>query len=382
MDPERVERIRKLGASWIGDENQALVLLAARRGVVFLHEAFGRLRPEPDSPPVRTDSIFPLSSISKPITATCAMALVDDGLLDLNRPVQYYLPEFTGEGKAAVAIRHLLTHTSGLDDAAIREHQAKVADTRETPPPEQTQHPVVSRFLHLSYDAPLSRPPGEAEVYCNAGFALIGEIARRVSGKSLTDFAEERVFEPLGMKETNYFLPESQRPRLVRRPDGAPGARIPHPVFDMGLNGTLSGTVPWGYSGVHSTAHDMAVFGQMFLNAGAYGGARILSAAAVREMTSNQTPGIGSEFLEWKFPEVSIGYGWMIPGKSKTPFITPTLFSPGTFGHAGLGGIILWVDPVAEVVAVYFSVCLQMFQGAFQLRNTDLSMNALYAGIR
>src|SRR5512140_1284303 len=115
LSPHRLERIKALAAQWVSTGlTPSLVVLVARRGVIALHEAFGTLTPEADSPPLQRDSIFPLASLSKPITATAVMCLVEDGLLGLNRPVDEYIPEFTGEGKHAVLVHHLLTHTSGI----------------------------------------------------------------------------------------------------------------------------------------------------------------------------------------------------------------------------------------------------------------------------
>src|SRR5205809_729885 len=95
MSASRIRQAVSLAESWVAQGiTPALVILAARRGVIVLHEAFGRLTPEPDSPPVQRDTIFPLASISKPIAATAAMILVEDGLLGLNRPVSDYVPEF------------------------------------------------------------------------------------------------------------------------------------------------------------------------------------------------------------------------------------------------------------------------------------------------
>src|SRR5438093_9713957 len=95
MSAPRIAQVARLAEGWVRDGiHPALVVLVTRRGVIVLHEAFGKLRPEPDSPPVVRDTIFPIASITKPITATLAMQLVEDGVLGLNRPVQDYLPEF------------------------------------------------------------------------------------------------------------------------------------------------------------------------------------------------------------------------------------------------------------------------------------------------
>ena len=117
MLPERIDRVRDLAAGWVKEGyTPALRVLVARRGLVVLDEAFGRLRPEEDSPSLELDSIFPMCSITKVLTATTAMMLVEDGLLGLNRPVVDYLPNFVGEGMDEVLVHHLLTHSSGLVD--------------------------------------------------------------------------------------------------------------------------------------------------------------------------------------------------------------------------------------------------------------------------
>ena len=133
-----------------------MVVLAARKGVIALHEAFGKLRPDNDSPLLRPDSVFPMASVSKVITATAAMILAEDGLLSLNRPVQWYIPEFVGDGKQAVMVHHLLTHTSGLKQKDVNVQSATNKGSVEIPPSEDTQHPAINEELFLGYDAPLS----------------------------------------------------------------------------------------------------------------------------------------------------------------------------------------------------------------------------------
>src|SRR5262249_30260772 len=155
-----------------------------------------------------------IASLTKPITATAAMCLVDDGRLGLNRPVAEYIPEFIGEGKQAVMVHHLLTHTSGLTDADLLLHAEAERATATIPPPKESQHPAVRQQLSLIYDAPLSMPPGAEMSYSNQGYALLGEIVERVSGQSLAEFARQRIFDPLGMKDTHYIVPDSVRHRI------------------------------------------------------------------------------------------------------------------------------------------------------------------------
>jgi CubicO group peptidase (beta-lactamase class C family) len=200
MSAQRVRRVGQLAAGWVAQGiTSALVILVARRGVVVLHEAFGRLTPDDNAPPVKHDTLYPLSSLTKPITATAAMLLVEDGLLGLQRPVSDYLPEFSGEGKQAVMVHHLLTHTSGLRDEDVNAHAAKKRGVVAIPPPEATQHPWINEYLFLRYDVPLWKPPGVEMFYGNYNYDLLGEIVRRVSGQALADFARTRIFEPLGM---------------------------------------------------------------------------------------------------------------------------------------------------------------------------------------
>jgi CubicO group peptidase (beta-lactamase class C family) len=348
MSARRVQHIAHLAQGWVEREiTPTLVVLAARRGVIVLHEAYGRLGPEPDAPTLPRDALFPMSSLSKPITATAAMILVEDGLLGLNRPVAEYIPEFTGEGKHMVMVHHLLTHTSGLRDEDLDKHAEAKKRSVAIPPAAATQHPLVHEHLFLRYDAPLWKAPGVEMSYCSHGYELLGEIVRRVSGQNLADFARERIFEPLGMTDTSYALPAAKQGRVARRASDAPEVVLDTPDYQY---------TPWASGMVFTTALDLAIFGQMFLNGGGYGDARILSPATVAEMTRNQIPGIGAEFiLDQHFPEAGWGYGWSINGNKKSRLFG-SLYSPAAFEHGGSGGVFLWIDPAYDLVGVYFSV--------------------------
>ncbi|MHA7964910.1 serine hydrolase domain-containing protein [Paenibacillus sp. CAU 1782] len=346
MSHAKIKHARDTAAKWVEEGKlPALAVFAARRGTVVLQEAFGAAAYENDAPPLRLDTLFPLASISKAITATAAMILVEDGKLGLNRSVSYYIPEFVGEGKANVAVHHLLTHTSGMNGETIYAHSQKKKDGVIIPPPSPTQDPDLHEYLYLGYDAPLWKTPGTEMSYCGYGYELLGEIIRRVSGQSLDDFARIRIFEPLGMKDTHYVVPESLQHRVVQRnPDGPDR-----------WAGTLQHMVePSASSGAYSTAIDMAIFAQMYLNKGTYGDVRILSKASIETMTRNQIPGIPASWGDMFFTEASWGLGWSIQGNKRDEY--GSLCSPQTFSHGGAGGTFLWVDPVREVVGVYFSV--------------------------
>jgi CubicO group peptidase (beta-lactamase class C family) len=380
MLPERIERVRILAKSWVerGD-TPSLVVLAARRGVIALHEAFGQLRPAPDLPPLRVDSIFPVMSITKPITATAAMILVEDGVLGLNRPIRDYLPEVCGKGTEEVLVHHLLTHTSGYTDEEILPLLGqKVEEGFDPGPCEETQHPATQRLLSLCYPAPV-KPPGKKMAYCSVNYELLGEIVRRVSRRSLADFAQERIFGPLGMKDSYYVLPESARPRVVKRPPNAPFNQPALGLF--AIDSREMEEWPSGGGGVFSTARDLAIFGQMFLNGGTYGRARILSRPGVAAMTRNQIPGVGARLGFTQHREASYGYGWIVASDEKWKYWDGSLQAIGTFSHPGSAGSALWVDPANEIVGVYLEVAMRMTEHFEHLWNFDLFQNAVTAAI-
>jgi CubicO group peptidase (beta-lactamase class C family) len=381
MLPERIERVRTLAKSWVdGGHTPSLVVLAARRGVIVLHEAFGQLRDEPNAPRLRVDSLFPMSSITKPITATAAMLLVEDGVLGLNRPVRDYLPEISGKGSEEVLVHHLLTHTSGYNDEEIFPVlDQKFKEGFDPGPCEETQDRTSHKFLSVCYPLPLWKPPGTEMAYCNVNYEFLGEIVRRVSGRSLADFAQERIFGPLGMKDSYYVVPDSVRPRIVKRPLTAPYGE---PMgWWQGLNSQEHEKTPWAFGGMFSTARDIAIFGQTFLNGGTYGKTRLLSRPAVAAMTRNQIPGIGARTGDFFHREASYGYGWMVESNEKFKYWSVTLAPLGTFSHMGAGGCCLWIDPVNEIVGVYLEVTMRVTELLEHRWNYDLFHDAVTSAV-
>jgi CubicO group peptidase (beta-lactamase class C family) len=380
MVPERVERIRALARSWVDEgTTPSLVVLAARRGVIVLHEAFGRLRPDPDFSPLRVDSIFPMMSISKPVTATAAMLLVEDGLLGLNRPVRDYLPEISGAGTEEVLVHHLLTHTSGYDSGGVVAAEARKMEEGFDPGPfESTQHPAVHRRLAVTYTFPLSKPAGSEMIYGGINYILLGEIIRRLSGRSLEDLARERMFGPLNMNDSFFVLPDSLRRRIVKRPPHAPFVR--NALGFPGIDSRESEETPSAGNGLFGTARDLAVFGQMFLNGGSYARARILSRSTVAAMTRNQISGISITWHATRY-NASYGYGWDVESTMRWKYLNGSLSSNGSYGHVGSGGVAFWVDPLNEVVGVYLSVQMRETEQLDPIWNYDLFQNAVTAAV-
>jgi len=380
MVPERIERIRAIAKSWVEDgTTPSLVVLIARRGVICLHEAFGRLRPEPDLTALRVDSIFPARSITKVFTATAAMLLVEDGLLGLNRPLRDYIPEISGAGTEEVLVHHLLTHTSGYNDAEILPVLVrKIRDGFDPGPCEGTQHPALHLRLSVCYPSPVSKPPGTEMIYSDTNYQLVGEIIRRLSGRSLDDFTRERIFEPLGMFDSFYMVPESVRARIVKRPTHA--AFVEDPLGLPGIDSREREQMPLGSDGIFTTAKDIATFSQMFLNGGSYGQPRILSRPAVAAMTRNQIPGMG---ISWHggLYKASYGYGWFVQSSEKWKYASGSLSPIESFGHGGMGGVIFWVDPANEIIGVYFSVLMRRTEQYDPIWNYDLFQNAVTAAV-
>jgi CubicO group peptidase (beta-lactamase class C family) len=376
MLPERIERARELCAGWVEcGHTPALVTLVARRGVIVLHEAWGRLRPEPDSPPVERDSIWPVMSITKSLTATLVMQLVEDGLLGLNRPVRDYLPEVRGEGTEEMLVHQLLTHTAGYDDAAFfTAHARDFAEIERVGPEELLQR--IHRAIH---ELPVSHPPGSLMSYAATGYFLLGEIVERVSGRGIAELMRERLFDPLGMRDSHLVVPESLRERIVRRAPGLPWTRPLGPVPP--IDSRTNETTPSAQAGAYATARDLAVFGQTFLNGGRYGDARILSRPAVAEMTRNQTSGTPVKMLGIERKEASYGYGWFVRSDEKWRYWDGSLTSPGEFHHQGAGGALLWVDPGLELVGVYLSVDTGITPDLEPLWNADLFQNVVTSAV-
>jgi serine-type D-Ala-D-Ala carboxypeptidase len=380
MSAERIDHLRRLAKSWV-DEGQtpALVVLAARKGVIVLHEAFGRLGPAPDAPPLALDAIFPIASVTKPITATAVMILVEDGLLGLNRPVQEYIPEFIGEGKDQLMVHHLLTHTSGLNDLSVAEYARDKCRRGElSAPPDWLEDELESAPIIYTvvlapslYDAPLWKPPGQEMCYSVMGYEILGEIVRRISGESLETFARRRIFEPLGMRDTSYVWSEEKRHRVVTRAVN---------WFDDLLGSPRLHRNEIANSSVLSTAADLAAFGQMFLEGGRGGGTRVLSPASVGEMTRNQIPGVSSEYFGQSFPEASWSYGWSVDADKKS-LASGSLPSQQVISHDGMNTVFLWIDLAYDLVGVYLTVVKEQYPRGQERWNADLFANAVTAAV-
>lgn len=372
INPEKLNRVIKLTHSWVDDNSAPTVITAvSHKGITVLEDAYGKLTPDLTSPCVDIDSIYPMASISKVITSTIAMSLVEEGLLSIVRPVQEYIPEFIGENKEFVMVHHLMTHTSGIKEADLKKHIRSKSDTFVMPKLDATQHPDVYRMLTLGYDAPLWKMPGEEMSYCGYGFELLAEIIRRITGKSLEENARERIFDPLNMKDSYFVVPETLNDRVVK---------FPKDSYCGDWSGTMEALkMPRAAGGLYSTARDMINFGQMFLNKGKFNGNRILSKATVETMTRNHIPGVKSYWGKTLFKEAGWGLGWMLSENKKDE--SGILRSTSTFYHTGAGCSMILVDPVNEIVLVNFTVSMTRLPNGEPLRRFDYITDAVIASI-
>ena len=371
LSAESLRRARELAAASVEDgTHPALEVLVARRGVIALHEAFGRHGPAPEDPPLKCGDLMPTASMIKPVTAAALMALVEDGRVGLTRPVSEYIPEFTGGGREAVYVHHLLTHTSGLSlDIQVTSQQ--VLERLHQPRRHADVSHIEDTLLQVACDTPLVGGPGREMRYDTLNYELLGEIVRRVSGRPLQDFIGDRILGPLGMEDTWYALPKELRERVVTANiEGNPTTAVP-------LIGVGSGS---GASGSYSTALDMARFAQMFLDRGQGPRGQVLHPGTVAAMSVNQIPGIPGGFPEERHDEASWSFGWGVACHERWQYF-PT-FARGVLQHGGAVGTILWVDPATELVGVYMSLAEMNFCTGILRWCADLFVNVVQTAVQ
>lgn len=366
LSAERLERISAAVQKEIDHQRIAgAVTLVARKGRVAWFKAQGALDREA-AKPMRPDAIFRICSMSKPITSLAAMLLYEDGRFLLDDPVSKYLPEFknprvlvkppagqpyTIPAGREITIRNLLTHTSGLTynwnpDLGARYAEANIAHGLL-----QYDGTIADNVRALA-GLPLLFPPGERFEY-SLSIDVVGRLIEAVSGKPLDQFLGERVFTPLAMNDTEFFLPEEKVPRLATAYtwyDGKGLNRFPDKPISEG-NFVYSADYPYrgpkklfsGGGGLCSTASDYARFCQMMLNGGKLDGVRLLSRKTVELMTHDQLGKIG--------PDQAFGLGFGIAGKGPLR----ELGSPGTYSWGGFFYTSFFIDPKEELIGIFMA---------------------------
>ena len=311
------------------------VVLVWHQGQTVYHRAFGHRALVPRPEPMAPDTVFDLASLTKVVsTTTAVMMLVEEGRISLRDPVSRHLPGFERYGKDGITIGHLLTHVSGLRPDLPLEEEFEGYDT------------AIARAFD---ERPVSSP-GERFTYSDINFLLLGDIVARVSGMSLDEFSDRRIFAPLAMTDTRFGplarAADRTAPTEECRPLGWPcgqgdGAILRGTVHDPTAR-RMGGVA--GHAGLFGTASDLARFAAMLLSEGSFDGVRLLSPLAVRRMTSPATPASMGDVR---------GLGWDID--SRFSLNRGDLFGRGSYGHTGFTGTSLWVDPVSQTTVVFLS---------------------------
>ncbi len=328
FDEERLEDVTRFLESKVAEGAfPGGVLVVGHRGSVDYMSAVG-VYGEDDPRPVADTTVYDLASLTKVIGLTTAtMMLVADGALDLDRPVQEYVPEFVGEGKERVLVRHLLTHTSGIPAWVPLHLQTETKDE------------AVRRVLEW----PLESVPGERYVYSDLGAITMAQVVERITGEPLDRFLDRRLFEPLQMRRTRFLPPEEWRAFIApTERDPWRGRVLLGEVHDE--NASRLGGVS-GHAGLFSNGPDLATFAMWLLDAyhdrlGTE--APVALPGHVVRMFAAKQPG----------PEASTrALGWDTPTPGG-PSSAGTKMSPRSFGHTGFTGTSIWIDPEREVFII------------------------------
>lgn len=359
FDPARLQRAYEVLDHWAKtDKIPGAGICVGRKDQVLEPHFVGRQRPAPDAPPLRKNALFLVASITKPLTVTAVMLLVERGQLTLEDKVAAYVPKFAVNGKQDVQIRHLMTHTSGLPDQLPNNEAMRAA------------HKPLAAFIDEVCKLPLLFPPGTKVSYQSMGTAMLAEILHQVTGVKLSDFLRKEIFLPLGMNDTSLGWQSEKKDRIA-----AIRVSPEQEKTDWHWNTPfwLSFGAPWG--GMITSPSDFARFCQMMLNDGAFDERRILSLATVRAMTSNQLVGMPLVPEEERRCR-PWGLGWRLnwPGHSAN---FGDLLGPRTYGHWGATGTLCWLDPDAQAFCILFTTQPQEPNGGFLARISNLVAAAL-----
>jgi CubicO group peptidase (beta-lactamase class C family) len=368
MSAERLARIDNLIKEYVDKKWIAgATVLVARNGKIVYYKGLGYDDIDKKTP-LKKDAICRIASQTKAITSVAVMMLYEEGKLLLSDPVSKYIPEFknpkvldkfneadttytTVPAKREITIHDLLTHTSGIAYAQIGSKESNAIYYKAgVVGGIGVDKIILGDKMKILGRLPLMHQPGEKFTY-GLNTDVLGYVIEIISGMSLDEFFKKRIFEPLGMKDTYFYLPKEKRNRLATLYTEDSTKHIKKNGETYELNGTLyvnypnmEGTYYSGGGGLSSTAYDYSIFMQMLLNGGEYNGKRILSRTTLRMMTTNQIGDI--DFGGSKF---GLGFGI---ATDKTIVNSPV--SPGTFSWGGMFSSSYWIDPTEKIVAQFF----------------------------
>lgn len=365
FSPTRLNRLDSFMQQQVQSGRMAgAAALILRNGHTAYYQSWG-YNDEARKTPLLKDAIFRIASQTKAITSVGIMMLYEEGKLLLSDPVEKYIPEFKNQqviqsfrlrdttfttvpAKRKVTIHDLLTHTSGIDYSYIGSPEAiALYHKHGIPVGIGTKHANLAVAMKTLGKLPLFHQPGEKWTY-GLNTDLLGYLIELISGQTLDAFFRSRIFEPLGMHDTYFNLPREKHSRLATLfiPDKA-GQLKPYAPAEWELDGNFplgNSRYYSGGAGLSSTLKDYGIFLQMLLNQGEYNGVRLLSRNSVRMMTTNQ---IGALSLG----NSKFGLGFSIVGEAdagKDPW------QAGTYGWGGAFATTYWVDPMENLVVLFF----------------------------
>lgn len=362
---ERLGRVNRMVQRYVDDGKLAgAQTLLARGGETFHFESYGAQDLE-SGVPVGRDTIFRLYSMTKPITSVAAMMLYEEGRFSLDEPVDKFIPEFSdmqvfdGMGETGmrlkkqvrpITIRHLLTHTSGLSYGLLKDtpidamyHEARIADA------DSALKDVMWRLAEI----PLVNQPGTKWRY-GMSSTVLGYLVEIVSGKAFDEFLREKIFVPLGMDDTSFFVPEGKLDRLATAYVPSRGGGITPHEGSVTSRHRRPHAMKSGGAGLVSTAEDYLRFCQMLLNGGELDGERVLAPKTVQLMRSDHLtedlkPYIVEERLASYTKGCGFGLGFSIVNDIAQHGVPG---SEGTYGWFGAASCYFWIDPAEELIAI------------------------------
>jgi uncharacterized protein YbbC (DUF1343 family)/CubicO group peptidase (beta-lactamase class C family) len=289
-------------------------------------KAFGKRSLSPTVELMTEETIFDAASLTKVVATTPSiMLLVERGRIDLDAPVTTYFPEFGQNDKAAVTIRHLMTHTSGM-------HSGLRGD-----PPWSGYEAAIQRVAAEK----LQNTPGTMFLYSDINYITLGEVVRRVSGKKLNEFVAEEIYGPLKMRDSGFLPSPNKVSRIAPTEPDAQGTMLRGIVHDP-TSRKMGGVA--GHAGLFTTAADLARYARMLLNLGELDGVRIFKPETVKLMTSVQSP---------RAVATRRGLGWDIDSSYSGP--RGQWFPLGSYGHTGWTGTSIWIDPFSKTFVMFLS---------------------------
>jgi len=328
LDPRRLQTAYDLLDQWTKGPDAPVpsgAILVSRHGKIVPPKFFGRQGPEPKAEPIRSDALFLMASLSKPLSYLAGLMLVERGLLNLSDPVMRYLPDFAAHHKEEVKVRQLFTHTSGLPD--MLENNSEL----------RRSHAPLSTFINGAIrDTKLLFPPGTNLSYQSMGTLVVAELVQQLSGMKIHDFLQREIFAPLGLKSIRLGSHGLLPARLVRvqtPADQDPGSGWNSPYWQ-------AFGAPWG--GLFAAPEDYGAICQLMLNDGILNNTRLLSPGMARMMTTNRLED------EPDLPEPirranPWGLGWRMnhPGTRDS---WGDALNRQVFGHTGSTGTMVWMD--------------------------------------